>query len=108
MLDTGVHYKHWTREQMVNYFREHSSQDEPSIQSETDRYISTPAQALAYKIGQLKILDLRARAKKQLGDKFDIRAFHDEILGGGALPLDVLDARVSAWIAATKAGKPSA
>jgi len=108
VLDTGVHYKHWTREQMVNYFREHSSQDEPSIQSETDRYISTPGQALAYKIGQLKILDLRAHAKKELGDKFDIRAFHDEILDGGALPLDVLDARVSAWIAATKAGKPSA
>jgi len=105
VLDTGVHYKHWTREQMINYFREHSSQDEPSIQSETDRYISTPAQALAYKVGQLKILDLRERAKKELGDKFDIRAFHDEILDGGALPLDVLDARVSAWIASVKAGK---
>ena len=85
-----------------------SSQDEPSIQSETDRYISTPAQALAYKVGQLKILDLRARAKKELGDKFDIRAFHDEILNGGALPLDVLDQRVTAWIAATKAGKAGA
>jgi uncharacterized protein (DUF885 family) len=108
VLDTGVHYKHWTREQMVDFFREHSSDDEPSIQSETDRYISTPGQALAYKIGQLKILDLRARAKKELGDKFDIRAFHDEILDGGALPLDVLDQRVSAWIAATKAGKPAA
>ena len=107
VLDTGVHYKHWTREQMINYFREHSSQDEPSIQSETDRYISTPGQALAYKIGQLKILELRARAKKELGDRFDIKAFHDEILGGGALPLDTLDARVTAWIAATKA-KPSA
>ena len=108
VLDTGVHYKHWTRDQMISYFREHSSQDEPSIQSETDRYISTPAQALAYKVGQLKILDLRARAKKELGDKFDIRAFHDEILDGGALPLDVLDQRVTAWIAATKAGKAGA
>jgi len=107
VLDTGVHYKHWTREQMISYFREHSSQDEPSIQSETDRYISTPGQALAYKIGQLKILELRERARKELGDRFDIKAFHDEILGGGALPLDTLDARVTAWIAATKA-KPSA
>src|SRR5690348_17479426 len=108
VLDTGVHYKHWTRQQMVDFFREHSSEDEPSIQSETDRYISTPAQALAYKVGQLKILDLRERAKKELGDKFDIRAFHDEILDGGALPLDVLDARVSAWIASVKAGKTGA
>lgn len=108
VLDTGVHYKHWTRQQMVDFFREHSSEDEPSIQSETDRYISTPAQALAYKVGQLKILDLRARAKKELGDAFDIRAFHDEILDGGALPLDVLDARVSAWIASVKAGKAGA
>ena len=108
VLDTGVHYKHWTRAQMVDYFREHSSQDEPSIQSETDRYISTPAQALAYKVGQLKILELRARAQKELGDQFDIRAFHDEILDGGALPLDVLEARVDAWISATKAAKSAA
>ncbi|MFC5490480.1 DUF885 domain-containing protein [Dokdonella soli] len=103
VLDTGVHFKHWTREQMVDFFREHSSQDEPDIQAETDRYISTPGQALAYKLGQLKILELRERAKKELGDRFDIRAFHDEILNGGALPLDVLDARVTAWITATKA-----
>ena len=102
VLDTGVHYKHWTRQQMVDFFHAHSSQDEPSIQSETDRYIAYPGQALSYKLGQLKILELRARAKRELGDKFDIRAFHDEILNGGALPLDVLDERVSAWIAATK------
>ncbi|HEY6939946.1 DUF885 domain-containing protein [Dokdonella sp.] len=108
VLDTGVHYKHWTRQQMIDFFREHSSEDEPSIQAETDRYISTPAQALAYKLGQLKILDLRARAKKELGDRFDIRAFHDTVLGGGALPLNVLDARVSAWIASVKAGKGAA
>ena len=103
VLDTGVHYKHWTRQQMVDYFHAHSSQDEPSIQSETDRYIAYPGQALSYKIGQLKILELRERAKKQLGDKFDIRAFHDEILNGGALPLDVLEARTDAWIASKKA-----
>ena len=103
VLDTGVHYKHWTRQQMVDFFHEHSSQDEPSIQSETDRYIAYPGQALAYKLGQLKILELRERAKKELGDKFSIRDFHDEILNGGALPLDVLDTRVTAWIAAQKA-----
>ena len=103
VLDTGVHYKHWTRQQMVDFFHAHSSQDEPSIQSETDRYIAYPGQALSYKIGQLKFLELRERAKKELGDKFDIRAFHDEMLNGGALPLDVLDARTNGWIAARKA-----
>ena len=104
VLDTGVHYKHWTRQQMVDFFHAHSSQDEPSVQSETDRYIVLPGQALAYKLGQLKILELRERAKKELGDKFDIRAFHDEILNGGALPLDVLDTRVNGWIASVKNG----
>lgn len=103
VLDTGVHYKHWTRQQMVDFFHAHSSEDEPSIQAETDRYVTWPSQALAYKMGQLKILELRARAKHALGDKFDIRAFHDEILGGGALPLDVLEHRVDGWIAAEKA-----
>jgi len=108
VLDTGVHYKHWTRQQMVDFFHAHSSEDEPDVQAETDRYITWPGQALAYKMGQLKILELRARAKKELGDKFDIRAFHDEILNGGALPLDVLEARTDAWIAAVKAGKAPA
>ena len=98
VLDTGVHYKHWTREQMISYFRENSGEDEPDIQAETDRYIVTPGQALAYKLGQLKILELRALAQKELGPKYDIRAFHDEILDGGALPLDVLETRVKAWI----------
>jgi len=104
VLDTGVHYKHWTRQQMVDFFHAHSSEDEPDVQAETDRYISWPGQALAYKTGELKILELRARAKRELGDQFDIRAFHDEILNGGALPLDVLEARTNAWIAAVKAG----
>jgi uncharacterized protein (DUF885 family) len=102
VLDTGVHFKHWTRQQMVDFFHEHSSQDEPSIQSETDRYIAYPGQALAYKLGQLKILELREKAKKELGDKFSIRDFHDEILNGGALPLDVLEARTNSWIASVK------
>ncbi|MDR3388021.1 MAG: DUF885 domain-containing protein [Rudaea sp.] len=104
VLDTGVHAKHWTRQQMVDFFHEHSSQDEPDLQAETDRYIVYPGQALAYKIGQLKFLELRERAKKELGAKFNIRDFHDEMLNGGALPLDVLDARTNAWIAAVKAG----
>jgi uncharacterized protein (DUF885 family) len=105
VLDTGVHYKHWTRQQMVDYFHTHSSQDEPSIQSETDRYIAYPGQALSYKIGQLKFLELRDRAKKELGTKFDLRAFHDEMLNGGALPLDVLEERTNGWIAAQKGKK---
>jgi uncharacterized protein (DUF885 family) len=108
VTDTGVHYKHWTRQQMVDYFHEHSTEDEPDVQSETDRYIAIPAQALAYKLGQLEILKLRQRAQTELGDKYDIRAFHDEILNGGALPLDVLDARVTAWIAAQKGSKSGA
>ncbi len=108
VLDTGVHSKHWTRQQMVDFFHEHSSEDEPDVQAETDRYITWPGQALAYKMGQLKIVELREHAKKELGDKFDIRAFHDEVLGGGALPLDVLETRINAWIAAVKAGKAPA
>jgi len=106
VLDTGVHYKHWTRQQMIDFFHAHSSEDEPGVQAETDRYIAIPAQALAYKLGQLEILKLRDRAQAELGNKYDIRAFHDEILNGGALPLDVLDARVTTWIAAQKSGSP--
>ena len=105
VLDTGVHYKHWTRQQMIDFFREHTSDDEPDLQAETDRYIAVPGQALAYKLGQLEILKLRELAKTELGTRYDIRAFHDEILNGGALPLDVLDTRVTAWIAAQKPEK---
>jgi uncharacterized protein (DUF885 family) len=100
VVDTGVHSKGWTRQQMVDYFHEHSAVDEPSVQAEVDRYIAWPAQALAYKSGQLKILELRERAKQKLGAKFDIRNFHDEVLDSGALPLDILEKRVDAWIAA--------
>lgn len=105
VLDTGVHYLHWTRAQMIAYFHAHPAGSEPDMQAETDRYIAWPGQALGYKLGQLKFLELRARAKKELGDKFDIRAFHDEMLSGGAMPLDLLDARTNAWIAAVKAGR---
>jgi uncharacterized protein (DUF885 family) len=102
VVDTGVHAKHWTRQQMVDFFHDHSSIAEPEVQAEVDRYIAWPSQALAYKIGQLKILELRDRAKKALGDKFDIRAFHDEVIDAGALPLDVLDERINTWIAGQK------
>jgi uncharacterized protein (DUF885 family) len=102
VVDTGVHSQHWTRQQMVDYFHDHSTIDETNVQSEVDRYIAWPGQALGYKMGQLKILELRDRAKTALGPKFDIRAFHDEVLDSGALPLDVLDQRVNDWIAAQK------
>ena len=105
VVDTGVHSQHWTREQMVQYFIDHSAIDETSIQAEVDRYIAWPSQALAYKIGQLKILELRDRAKAALGDKFDLRAFHDQVLDAGALPLDVLSDRMDGWIASQKAAK---
>jgi uncharacterized protein (DUF885 family) len=102
VVDTGVHSQHWSRQQMVDYFHEHSNVDDTSVQAEVDRYIAWPGQALAYKVGQLEILELRDRAKKALGDKFDIRAFHDEVLDSGALPLDLLSDRVDAWIARQK------
>ena len=103
VVDTGLHYKHWTREQVVQYFHDHSAIDEPNVQSETNRYIAWPAQALSYKMGQLKILELRARAQQQLGGQFDIREFHDEVVDSGALPLDVLEEQVNLWIAQKKA-----
>jgi uncharacterized protein (DUF885 family) len=98
VVDTGVHSEHWSRDQMVQFFKDHSGLDDATIQSEVDRYIAWPAQALGYKIGQLKILELRARAQQTLGPRFDIRAFHDEVIDSGALPLDVLEQRVNAWI----------
>jgi uncharacterized protein (DUF885 family) len=104
VVDTGLHYKHWTRQQVVDYFHEYSTEDEPDLQSETDRYISWPAQALGYKIGQLEILKLRQYAKDQLGERFDIRGFHDEVLGAGALPMDVLGTRIHEWVAEQKTG----
>jgi len=99
VIDTGVHSKHWSRDQMVEYFHKYTAMDEPNVQSEVDRYISWPGQALAYKLGQLEFLKLRAEAQQKLGAKFDIKRFHDEALDSGPLPLDVLHARVEAWIA---------
>jgi uncharacterized protein (DUF885 family) len=98
VVDTGVHHLKWPRQQMVEFFRAHGSMDEVDIQSETDRYIANPGQALAYKVGQLKILELRERAQRELGPRFDQRTFHDLVLGAGALPLDLLETRVDRWI----------
>lgn len=102
VVDTGVHAKHWTRQQMVDYFHAHTAMDDVNINTEVDRYIAWPAQALGYKAGQIKILELRERARKALGARFDLRSFHDAVLRDGALPLDVLDARMNEWIAGEK------
>jgi len=102
VVDTGIHSKGWSRDQVVDFFRKSGAVDEPTVQSETDRYIAWPAQALSYKLGQLKFRELRDRAQKELGPKFDIRTFHDEMLDGGTLPLDLLEARTDKWIAEQK------
>ncbi len=102
VVDTGVHSQHWTRQQMVDYFHAHTVMDDENINTEVDRYIAWPAQALSYKMGQMKILELRARAQKELGPKFDIRKFHDAVLDQGPLPLDLLTIKINGWIAAQK------
>jgi uncharacterized protein (DUF885 family) len=102
VVDTGVHSQHWTRQQMVDYFHEHTAMDDENINTEVDRYIAWPAQALSYKMGQMKILELRALAQKELGARFDIRAFHDAVLDQGPLPLDLLERKINAWIDARK------
>ncbi len=103
VLDTGIHTMGWTREQAIDYFKANAGKAEHDITVEVDRYIVWPGQALAYKIGELKIKELRSYASSTLGSKFDIRAFHDQVLGAGALPLDALDARIHAWVASVQA-----
>jgi len=103
VLDTGIHTMGWTREQAIAFFKANAAKTEHDITVEVDRYIVWPGQALAYKIGELKLKELRAYAAAQLGDKFDVRAFHDQVLGAGALPLDILEGRIRAWVAAVKA-----
>ena len=98
VVDTGIHSQGWTRDQVVDFFRKSAAVDEPTLQAETDRYIAWPAQALSYKLGQLKFRELRERARRELGSQFDIRGFHDEMLSGGVLPLDLLDSRTNSWI----------
>jgi prolyl oligopeptidase len=102
VVDTGIHAKRWTREQAIAYFKENTAKTELDIVNEVDRYIAWPGQALAYKIGELKIKELRALAEKELGARFDLRDFHDVILLHGAVPLDVLEETVREWIAAAK------
>jgi len=99
VVDTGLHSKGWTEQQAVDYFLENSPTSEGQVRAEIRRYIVRPGQATAYKVGMLKILELRQRARTKLGDRFDIRAFHDTVLGGGSLPLSILKRRVDAWIA---------
>ncbi|HVJ27339.1 MAG TPA: DUF885 domain-containing protein, partial [Vicinamibacterales bacterium] len=104
VLDTGIHAKGWTEQQAVDYFTENSPAASGAIRSEVQRYIVWPGQATAYKVGMQKILDLRQKATAALGDRFDIKGFHDTVLGGGAMPLEVLERRVDQWIASRKQG----
>jgi uncharacterized protein (DUF885 family) len=99
VVDTGLHYMRWERQQAMDFFRANTAKQELEVVNEVDRYIAMPGQALAYKIGQLKISAIRSKAETTLGNKFDIRAFHDEILKDGALPLDLLEAKTDDWIA---------
>ncbi|MBD3646799.1 MAG: DUF885 domain-containing protein, partial [Pseudomonadales bacterium] len=101
VVDTGMHYKGWSRQAAIDYFKENAARTELDIINEIDRYISWPGQALAYKLGQLKILELRERARESLGDRFDLRRFHDVVLGSGSLPLSVLERKVNDWIVET-------
>ncbi len=100
VVDTGVHAQHWTRGQMIDYFHAHTGLDEATVQAETDRYIAWPAQALGYKIGQLELWKLRTEAKAALGSRFDNRSFHDQVLGAGPLPMDILESKITRWVAA--------
>ena len=99
VVDTGMHSLGWSRQQAIVYFKDNAGKTEHDIIVEVDRYIVWPGQALAYKLGELKIKELRANAEKKLGDHFDIRLFHDEILRHGAVPLDILETQVKAWLA---------
>jgi uncharacterized protein (DUF885 family) len=99
VVDTGIHALGWTRQQAVDYMLENTALSEGNINAEVNRYITWPGQALAYKLGELKIRELRARAEEMLGEEFDLRAFHDTVLENGSVPLDVLEAHVDGWIA---------
>ena len=100
VVDTGMHSKGWTREQAIQFFKDNTGKTDQDITVEVDRYIVWPGQALAYKLGQLKIRELRTQAQKRQGAKFDVRAFHDAVLENGAVPLQVLDAHMEEWMAA--------
>jgi uncharacterized protein (DUF885 family) len=104
VLDTGIHAKGWTLEEAIEYARRNSSSSELTIRTEVERFAAIPGQALAYKIGQMKITELRRRAERELGPRFDVRAFHRVVLESGALPLEVLESKVDRWIAARRNG----
>jgi uncharacterized protein (DUF885 family) len=99
VIDTGIHSKNWTREEAIQYSLDHEAESEASIISEVERYMANPGQALSYKIGEIKIRELRDRAKKELGDKFDIREYHNQVLASGCVPLAVLEKQIIDWIA---------
>ena len=102
VIDTGVHHKGWTRAQAIAFLADHTALSQHEVETEVDRYISWPAQALSYKLGEIKILELRALAEKELGARFDIRKFHDAVLEIGSVPLPLLEEHVKAFIAAQK------
>jgi uncharacterized protein (DUF885 family) len=104
VVDTGIHAKGWTRDQAIEYMLANSAMGKTDATAEVERYIAIPSQALSYKVGALTIQRLRGEAQKALGKKFDIRAFHDQVLNTGALPMPVLEAKIRAWIKATKKG----
>src|SRR5207253_6846191 len=105
VVDTGIHPMGWTRQQAIDYLATHTALPLHEVETETDRYISWPAQALSYKLGELKIKELRQRAEKALGQGFDVREFHDAVLGSGSVPLTVLEANIDRWIGEQQQGK---